>query len=209
MALSEEQILRYSRQILLKEVGGVGQERLRDNGAALTGTGSAQLTAAAYLGAGGSALGFSNRKAQAGEEGFLLSAADVGQPLREPLSAALEDVNPDALEPGEGQQGRVGELPASFGGPPPWVVIGWSGRKAGVVFRSEDGCGACFVENGGQMSKLSHPGASSVMAGAVAALAYQRMVLGISPPLGGVWVEEDGTLTPFELRKCQSCQAKG
>lgn len=208
MALSDEQVVRYSRQILLKEVGGTGQEQLRRSGVALTGLGSAQSVAAAYLAAGGTALAFSNRNVDPSEVGFLLQAADVGKPAKAALWTALQDANPDAVKPGEGQQGRLGELPASFGGPTPWVAVGWSGRSGAVVFRSEKGCGACFVENGSVLSN-GPANASSVMLGAMAALVFQRLVLGISPDLGGVWVEEDGTVKPFEVKKCKNCQAKG
>jgi hypothetical protein len=57
MALSEEQIVLYSRQILLAEVGGKGQERLGAAGVEVRGGGVAQKTAAAYLAAGGTPVG--------------------------------------------------------------------------------------------------------------------------------------------------------
>ncbi len=57
MALSEDQIVRYSRQILLKDVGGVGQERLMARATATAGEGAAVGDAAAYLSAGGTPVG--------------------------------------------------------------------------------------------------------------------------------------------------------
>ena len=42
MALREDQILRYSRQILLKDVGGRGQEALLEAGVRLEGDGPAR-----------------------------------------------------------------------------------------------------------------------------------------------------------------------
>lgn len=53
-SLSEAQIQRYSRQILLKEVGGTGQLRLLGAAVEVWGEGSALDVAAAYLAAGGS-----------------------------------------------------------------------------------------------------------------------------------------------------------
>jgi hypothetical protein len=57
MGLTEEQIVRYSRQILLPEVGGRGQERLLEAGVRLCGRGPAQDCAEVYLAAGGSTVG--------------------------------------------------------------------------------------------------------------------------------------------------------
>ena len=53
MALSDAQIERYSRQILLPEVGGRGQERLLATRIAVRGTGPAAVTAATLLGRAG------------------------------------------------------------------------------------------------------------------------------------------------------------
>ncbi len=52
-ALSEEQILRYSRQILLKEVGGAGQRRLLDAKVLVCDAGPVGATAADFLEASG------------------------------------------------------------------------------------------------------------------------------------------------------------
>ena len=53
MSLTETQIDRYSRHILLKEVGGIGQERLLSASAQVLGNGIAAEEAAIYLAAGG------------------------------------------------------------------------------------------------------------------------------------------------------------
>jgi hypothetical protein len=57
MPLSEEQILLYSRQILLADVGGKGQERLGASCVAVRGDAVAAATASDYLAAGGTPLG--------------------------------------------------------------------------------------------------------------------------------------------------------
>jgi adenylyltransferase/sulfurtransferase len=53
MALSEEQIERYSRQILLKEVGGAGQEKIRAGKVLIIGAGGLGSPVALYLAAAG------------------------------------------------------------------------------------------------------------------------------------------------------------
>jgi molybdopterin/thiamine biosynthesis adenylyltransferase len=53
MSLSDPQIERYSRQIVLPEIGGRGQERLLGSAAAVLGTDEAAATAALYLAGAG------------------------------------------------------------------------------------------------------------------------------------------------------------
>ncbi len=53
MNLSEEQINRYSRQIVLKEVGGIGQQKLLGSKISLVGLGALGSPAAYYLAAAG------------------------------------------------------------------------------------------------------------------------------------------------------------
>src|SRR5690242_18538999 len=104
---------------------------------AVTGRGSAQATAVAYLAAGGSPLSLPNRPVVAGEEGFLLEWGDIGTAYRASTWASLMDANADLPRSGD-RLGMLGELPASFAGPPPWVALGWSGRRGLVAFRAEN-----------------------------------------------------------------------
>ena len=53
MDLTEEQINRYSRQIVLKEVGGIGQKKLLNSKISLIGLGALGSSAAYYLAAAG------------------------------------------------------------------------------------------------------------------------------------------------------------
>ena len=53
MNLSEEQINRYSRQIVLKEVGGIGQKKLLNSRITVVGLGALGSPVAYYLAAAG------------------------------------------------------------------------------------------------------------------------------------------------------------
>jgi len=53
MDLTDEQINRYSRQIILKEVGGIGQKKLLDSKISLVGLGALGSSTAYYLAAAG------------------------------------------------------------------------------------------------------------------------------------------------------------
>ncbi len=201
MALSEEQVRRYSRQILLSEVGGRGQERLLSSGAELTGAGPALATAAAYLAAAGCSVRCADRALMAGERGFLFTSEDVGRSGADALRAAAADMNPDAVS-GAGA-GCVGEMPASFSGPGPWVAMGGRGDCGELVYRSPSGCAQCFAENLAGLS--SPPAPASALLGALAAAAFQRICLGLSEHLGRLGVDESGTVLELEPRRCRQC----
>lgn len=202
MALGEEQILRYSRQILLREVGGRGQERLLAGGVRLRASGVAGLTAAAYLAAGGTSVEAESTLLAPGAEGFLVGADEVGAPASEVLGRALPEVNPDVLPPrGEG---RLAELPATWEGEGPWVALGGDGRRGVVIFRGPGGCARCFEAT---VAGLEPPpkGALGVGLGALGALILQRLLLGLGPELGGSGWEEPGMLAELPVRQCRDC----
>ncbi|MEW6775793.1 MAG: molybdopterin-synthase adenylyltransferase MoeB [Bdellovibrionota bacterium] len=99
MALTEQQIDRYSRHILLKEVGGKGQEKLLNAKALILGAGGLGSPAALYLAAAGvgkiglmdfDAVDVSNLQRQ-----ILHSTKDVGRPKVESGKDTLEALNPD------------------------------------------------------------------------------------------------------------------
>lgn len=96
---SEEQIRRYSRHIILKEVGGVGQKKLLSGRVALVGAGGLGSPCALYLAAAGvGTLGIidsdqvdeSNLQRQ-----ILHRTADVGRLKVESAKETLEALNPD------------------------------------------------------------------------------------------------------------------
>jgi len=202
MALREDQILRYSRQILLREVGGRGQEKLLAGGVRLVGTGPAGLTAAAYVAAGGTAVEAGAEPLSPGTEGFLVSAGEVGQPASEVLGRVLPDVNADALPPrGTGQ---LAELPTHWAGEGPWVALGGDGTQGVVVFRGASGCAGCFEATTATWG-VPPSGALGVGLGALGALILQRLLLGLGPVLGACGWEAPGVLTELEVRRCGRC----
>ncbi len=96
--MDDEQLLRYSRQILLPQVGIEGQERLRDSHALVVGVGGLGGPAALYLAAAGvgrltiadpDRVELSNLQRQ-----IALRTADLGRPKVEAARATLHALNP-------------------------------------------------------------------------------------------------------------------
>ncbi len=99
MKLTEEQIKRYSRHILLPEVGGRGQEKLLNARVLVIGTGGLGSPASMYLAAAGvgtigivdyDVVDLSNLQRQ-----ILHFTKDVGRPKTESARETLEALNPD------------------------------------------------------------------------------------------------------------------
>jgi len=96
---TDEQINRYSRHIILPEVGGKGQEKLLESKVFLVGAGGLGSPAAFYLAAAGIGtigiadndnVDFSNLQRQ-----ILHLTKDVGCPKAQSAKETIEDLNPD------------------------------------------------------------------------------------------------------------------
>lgn len=150
MALREDQILRYSRQILLREVGGRGQQRLLDAPVSLDGASDVLDVAAAYLAASGTPLVDRNK------HGAFLA------------NGALETFAPDAIAT-TSPRGWLGPASAAPSIDAALFRVGVSnsgliGVPSGTPWPGE----------------LEGQGSSdSVTLGALAALVVQRFVLGL------------------------------
>ena len=98
MSLSKEQIARYSRQLILPEIGVKGQERLRDASVLIIGAGGLGCPAALYLAAAGLGhIGMIDRDtvALSNLHRQVLHTSDaVGWPKVASAKARLEALNP-------------------------------------------------------------------------------------------------------------------
>lgn len=99
--MNDEQLLRYSRHILLDEVGIEGQQRILDARALIIGAGGLGCPAAMYLATSGvgeitlvdhDTVDLTNLQRQIGH-----TTKRVGQPKVESLAKTIHDINPDLL----------------------------------------------------------------------------------------------------------------
>ncbi|MBU1424525.1 MAG: HesA/MoeB/ThiF family protein [Gammaproteobacteria bacterium] len=97
--MDDQQLLRYSRHILLQEIGIEGQQRLLDSHVLIIGVGGLGSPAALYLAASGvgkltlcdhDTVDFSNLQRQ-----IIHRTAMVGQPKVVSAQTALREINPD------------------------------------------------------------------------------------------------------------------
>lgn len=158
MALTEAQIQRYGRQILLREVGGKGQARLLERPVRVEGRNPATDVAVAYLAAGGTPV---DCRDGAPLDGFL-------------AGAALEAFNPDAASaaPVFAVLAAAGVTPSS----PLAVVVGGDG----LVVAGPGACADCLAASAATLATAVTP-ADAVLLGSLAALALQRLALGLDP----------------------------
>jgi hypothetical protein len=184
VALSEAEIVRYSRQILLKDVGGAGQERLLETVVELVGEGPALAIAAAYLSASGVRVRWPKRPIRADEAGFEFAAGEVPPELSAlpTTELAIAPTRPnDRLQ----------------------VVIGSRGDEALVLFASADTCRACWSA---QLAGLTAPPVElAPVLGTVAAMSLQRRVLGLGAPAGAVLVTRSGLWSEQPISRCETC----
>lgn len=117
MTLTDEQLDRYARHIVLKEIGGAGQVRLAQARVAVIGAGGIGCPAIQYLAAAGVAklrvidddeVSLSNLQRQ-----VLFGTGDVGRPKVEIAGEAVAGLNPDVAFEGVAERltaANAGEL---------------------------------------------------------------------------------------------------
>jgi adenylyltransferase/sulfurtransferase len=105
---SDDELERYARQMVLREVGGRGQERLRDAAVLLVGAGGLGAPAALYLAAAGvgrlvvvddDTVARGNLHRQ-----VLYTEADIGRPKVAAAADRLGALNPDVTVDGRGER---------------------------------------------------------------------------------------------------------
>jgi molybdopterin-synthase adenylyltransferase len=156
--LTDDQSRRYSRHVLLKDVGGVGQEKLLKTPVRVRGGGTALETAATYLAAGGSPLMWEGPEYTA----FFLA----GQ-----VDATIKDLNPDA----EGSMGGEADVD------PPRLEC-----DAGTVFVGSDQLSWFPAPVCEECAEEQAAGRGDPQIGALAAIALQRLVLGLEAQPGAI-----------------------
>ena len=120
MSLSDEQLDRYARHIVLKEIGGEGQRRLLAARVAVVGAGGIGCPAIQYLAAAGigalrviddDSVSLDNLQRQT-----LFGTGDVGRPKAEVAGEAVARLNPDVRFEGKRERLAAGNVAALLGG---------------------------------------------------------------------------------------------
>ncbi len=99
MAFTEEQLVRYSRHIILSEVGGKGQKKIRQAGVLVIGAGGLGSPIALYLAAAGigkiGLIDADNVDLTNLQRQIIHHTTDVGRPKVLSAAEKIKDLNPD------------------------------------------------------------------------------------------------------------------
>jgi molybdopterin/thiamine biosynthesis adenylyltransferase len=224
MSLTDQEILRYSRHIILPEVGGRGQRRLKSASVLLAGLGAAGSAAALYLAAAGvGRIGLWDPGLVAPGDLESCIAHDrsrLGWPRARSAAEPLRAINPDALvEVIDRESDLIGRLPEYqilLGSLGDWeelldhlprgaaaVLCAVHGARGAVAaFQASEPCYRCLGANRARELGLFPEGAGGVAAaagviGVVAATEAIKLVLGIGQPLFGRVLTYDGWTARF------------
>ncbi|MDG2303048.1 MAG: hypothetical protein P8R42_00110 [Candidatus Binatia bacterium] len=178
MALTDDQIDLYSRQIILQELGGVGQKKLLDGRCLLRGSGPAFEAAATYL--VGAGVGVVDLLRSVTDAPVAFAPIETRNPHVRPGGAATPalasyDVLLDApgalsVDTGPGHA-RRGEI-AVYGGPAQSFID---------LVPSRSGCIACCAP---ERAQEPMPALDALQAGSLAALAALLWLAEIGPETG-------------------------
>ena len=215
MAFSSEQLDRYSRQIVLKQIGGTGQVRLLQSRVALHGAGPAMRLAALYLaGAGVGCLGLGHHqpdKPNTSSSGHSL-ARELDQLNPETQIVKLShakgwDVGSqgpwDAVLCFGMNRAQVAELQ-----PSPTILTGLVHQGHGLVVRLGEVCPGCLeTQRLWPVSFGKSPGAEANMMvglmGSMAATEVMRGILGLADTQGPAgWLINSQTGKGTEVLRC-------
>ena len=203
MSLTEQEIRRYSRHIILPEVGGRGQRKLKEASVLVVGLGGPGCAAALYLAAAGvGRIGLWDPErvtASDLESGIAHDCSRLGLPRARSAMVALKAINPDA-------QVECLDIPVSDCD----VAVVSADREVqarlGVVLCTARGAaGAVTALRAGEWHQgfCSGPEERAVAAaagviGSAAATEAIKILLGIGDPLFGRIFRYDGWGAVFE-----------
>jgi proteasome lid subunit RPN8/RPN11 len=174
--LTEPQIQRYARQVLLRDVGEKGQEALGAFRVALAIDGAVADAAAAYLRAGGTEV---HLPATRGGP-WALTSPLVGSP-----------------------PGAILQVVAAPRAPEPAGVVVGSAAGGHVLWSSSpDGCRVCLRHETQALGAPEVAEAASVQIGSLVALLVQRRALGLAAALEGLAISSTGALSTFAAPPC-------
>jgi molybdopterin/thiamine biosynthesis adenylyltransferase len=109
--MREDQIQRYSRHILLPDVGGIGQRRLFDGTVVVDDLGGGTEAAVAYLAAAGVGTLVVRDRGVVEAPGFLFESSDVGRLRADAVRRRVAKLNPDVRVADEGDGVRLPPCP--------------------------------------------------------------------------------------------------
>lgn len=199
--LTEEQIVRFSRQILLRDVGGKGQQRLLEVPVVVEGEGEAAESAREYLEAGGTPV-------------VRTAAVAPSEPAAE--YGAAEGTSRATTEPPR-ENRATGWTPELRPRATPELRLHLAAGM--IAVKRPDGCDRCFeaatraheraLQNRATGDRSSSPvresssrngptardrAGASVALGALAALVAQRVVLGLGDDRVALYDVDEGSL---------------
>lgn len=216
MGLSEAEIQRYARHIILKEVGGRGQLKLRAAAVLLVGLGGVGCGAAAYLMAAGvGRLGLADPRPvgaapQAGA--ILFGPADAAAPRAEAAAVPLQALNPhgrvEVLSGWAGPEAAGWDLaivsagdwaPRVAAAGAPLLLAGVRGAQGALAWLEPGAAGAASLAALQAAAPGLAPeadGAFAPVAGAIGSAAATeaiKRILGIGAPLAGILTYDGAT----------------
>ena len=216
MALSDAQIDRFSRQIILPQVGGTGQERLLHSSVAIIGAGGVLEIVALYL--AGAGIG---RIALRSTERVRRAVAALDPEVRVvPADATLRGIDADVLVACDAPPAELADAAASAR---PLVAGGAGAQRGWLVVADQPGiCASCAARQatGAQPVGASPHAADAAglspaagVVGSLMAIAVLKLRLGLAAPARPVWRRfdaADASLTEHAIvpgADCPVCAA--
>ncbi len=206
MALSDAQIDRFSRQIILPQIGGTGQERLLHSSVAVAGDGDlAEVVALSLAGAGIGRVALHGVE----REGLRSDLVDLNPDVQVILQGGvLGSVSADVLVACDVALAELDRAAAS--GRP--LVAGGVEEGCGwvVVAIAPDVCASCAARAFGvsELAPALSTAPTTGVIGSLMSLAVLKLRLGLDAPARRVWLRFDAaqsTLTEHPLARAADC----